>query len=86
MCYHSMIKNRPTCGNTSSTMYSQFFIPINSSTRPSYVSCVRSGVIISTRLSRTIKESIREDDDERDSVPEVAFGFGLWRVNNVANR
>lgn len=39
----------------------QFLIPISSSMRPSYVSCVNKGVIISTCLSRMMRESILSD-------------------------
>lgn len=37
--------------------YGQFLRPINSSTRPSYVSCVRRGEIMSTRRSIMTNES-----------------------------
>jgi len=64
----------------------EFLMPMSSSTRPSYVSCVRSGVIMSTRRSRTIKESIFDVDDCRPSGLELLMALGFWRVKRVASR
>ena len=64
----------------------QFLIPINSSTRPSYVSCVKSGVIMSTRRSRTISESILDEDDKSASALALVVFFGVCRVKSVAKR
>ena len=56
---------------------SQFLIPISSSTRPSYVSCVKSGVIISTRRSKTISESILGEDDKSGSGDDPFAALGV---------
>ena len=55
----------------------QFLIPISSSTRPSYVSCVKSGVIISTRRSKTINESSLGEDDKSGSEDNPFAALGV---------
>lgn len=46
---------------------SQFLMPSSSSTRPSYVSWVKSGVIMSTRLSMTMRASKLVEESDRVS-------------------
>jgi len=71
LIYISIRKNVFARGNT------QFLIPISSSTRPSYVSCVKSGVIISTRRSKTINESILDEDDKSGSEDDPFAALGV---------
>lgn len=65
------------CENDSPRENPQFLIPISSSTRPSYVSCVKSGVIISTRRSKIISESILGEDDKSGSEDDPFAALGV---------
>jgi len=75
-----------SCVNTGDVLHLvdsclQFLIPINSSMRPSYVSWVRSGVIMSMVRSRITSESKGAgDSDEGESCSAVGF------VRRVASR
>ena len=62
-----------------------FLIPIISSMRPSYVSCVSIGVIMSTRRSIITKESIAWAAPRRLSVPALATSSS-FRESKPAKR